>query len=429
MPDAPSPTLLLERHLRYYDDRARGLLEVLPDGAPATLAQVRAWHPGLAGASDRELRASPGEGRFTLADARLVYAREHGFGSWEALAAHVERLATGELTEPFVEMLEAGRAGNWHGVTAILDARPELIRARATNGNSLLSLACGMVPCKDDVVSGPMAELLGQDRLAPVRYLLAAGADPNQPNDRGWTPLHDAGYRGDEELVSLLLGAGARPDAEAHGAGGTPLAVALFWGNHPAADRLAQAGVLPRNLRVAAGLGRLDLIDECFDGRGRPTPAAFAGRGFYRPHSGFPGWRSSDDTQEALDEALVWAAKSDRTAAMAALLERGARVDADPYRGTPLLWAAFRGRVNAVGWLLDHGADVNQRATFGGPDHGDGVTALHLAAQNGERSVIDLLLARGADRTVRDRLYDGTPFDWARHGGRDIPTLDPQQSA
>jgi ankyrin repeat protein len=273
-----------------------------------------------------------------------------------------------------------------------------------------------------------MAEQLGQDRLAPVRYLLAAGADPNQPNDRGWTPLHDAGYRGDEELVSLLLEAGARPETEAHGAGGTPLAVALFWGNHSAADRLAPAGVVPRNLRVAAGLGRLDLIDECFDAGGLLTPAALAGRGFYRPHSGFPAWRPSDHPQEMLDEALVWAAKSDRTAAMAALLKRGARVDADPYRGTPLLWAASRGRVDAVGWLLDHGADVNQRATFGGPSHGDGVTALHLAAQNGDLSVIDLLLARGADRTIRDRLYDGTPWSWGRHSGLDIPALDPQSA-
>jgi hypothetical protein len=40
--------------------------------------------------------------------------------------------------------------------------------------------------------------------------------------------------------------------------------------------------------------------------------------------------------------------------------------------------------------------------------------------------VIDLLLARGADRTIRDRLYDGNPFGWAQHAGLNILALDPQ---
>ena len=41
----PTRTLLLERKLDYYEDRANGLLAVLGDGAPSTLAQVRTWHP------------------------------------------------------------------------------------------------------------------------------------------------------------------------------------------------------------------------------------------------------------------------------------------------------------------------------------------------------------------------------------------------
>ena len=64
------------------------------------------------------------------------------------------------------------------------------------------------------------------------------------------------------------------------------------------------------------------------------------------------------------------------------------------------------------------GADPNQRATFGGPQHGDGITALHLAAQNGRLGAIRALLDLGADPTVRDRLHDGTPASWAEHGGQ-----------
>jgi ankyrin repeat protein len=171
-------------------------------------------------------------------------------------------------------------------------------------------------------------------------------------------------------------------------------------------------------LRIAAGLGRTDLIRECFAPDGQLTPGARAGRGFYRPHSGFPAWRPSDDSQQVLDEALVWAAKANRTEAMARLVEKGARVDADPYRGTPLLWAAACDRIDAVRWLLDHGADVNHRATFGGPTHGQGVTALHLAAQNGNRTVAELLVAHGADPTLEDDLYHSTPIGWADHFGK-----------
>ena len=56
----------------------------------------------------------------------------------------------------------------------------------------------------------------------------------------------------------------------------------------------------------------MDLVRGCFTVDGGLTPEAQAARGFYRPHSGFPRWRPSDDPQEVLDEALVWAAKTAR---------------------------------------------------------------------------------------------------------------------
>lgn len=91
------------------------------------------------------------------------------------------------------------------------------------------------------------------------------------------------------------------------------------------------------------------------------------------------------------------------------LLRAGAHIDADPYRGTPLIWAAACDRTEAAAWLLDHGADVNQKATFGGLTHGQGITALHLAAQSGHLAMVKLLLERGADRFVKDDLYGATP--------------------
>ena len=89
-----------------------------------------------------------------------------------------------------------------------------------------------------------------------------------------------------------------------------------------------------------------------------------------------------------LDEALVWACKSNRVKILERLGRAGAQVHADPYRGTPLIWAAARTRSEVATWPLDHGADVNQKGTFGGSTHGQGITALHIAAQNGHMPMV-----------------------------------------
>ena len=403
-------TRLFVRDIDYYEDRANGLIAVLRDGIPGVMEQVRNWHPSYVAASNEDIRSAP----LTVDDARLIYARQHGFESWTELAAHLERLADEPDDEPFLSVFEAGRSNNWARATSLLREHPDLVRARGTNGNTLLNLAVSLTACAD-----PHQPDLphGEHRLAAVKLLLAAGADPNQANDRGWTPLHQAAYRNDAEMATLLIDSGANVSMEAHGDGGTPLAVALFWGNREAADVIAREGVVPNNLRMAAGLGREDLVRQCFTTDSAMTGEARSGRSFYRPHSGFPAWRPSDDPQEILDEALVWAAKSDRTSVMPLLVERGARVNADPYRGTPLIWAAATGRLNAARWLLDNGADINLRATFGGPSHGSDVTALHLAAQANRVAMVELLLARGADPATEDALYHSTALGWARHGG------------
>jgi ankyrin repeat protein len=301
----------------------------------------------------------------------------------------VQSLASGdEPPTPFMLAYRAVEDRDLPRLRALLDEHPELVRLRGTNGNDLFGMASGL-----DV----------------VRLLLERGADVNRGNDYGWTKLHQAGYGDDSELAQLLLDAGARTDLSARGDGGTPLIVALFWGHRDVVDLL---GLAPRNLRVAAGLGLVDLIDELAG-----TPEAGAHRGFYRPHGGFPAWRPSDDPQEILDEALVWAAKSDRAEAIARLVELGGDPNADPYRGTPLTWAAANGRVAAIRLLVQLGADVDGRGTFGGPDHGEGVTALHLAAQSGRVDAVETLLELGADPTLRDALHGGTPAGWAQHGG------------
>jgi ankyrin repeat protein len=111
------------------------------------------------------------------------------------------------------------------------------------------------------------------------------------------------------------------------------------------------------------------------------------------------------------------AAKSDRVEVLELLVSLGARVDADPYRGTALIWAAANGREATIRELVRLGADPNQRATFGGPTHGEGVAAIHLAAQAGRRAAVETLLELGADPAIRDALHGGPASGWAEFGG------------
>ena len=186
-----------------------------------------------------------------------------------------------------------------------------------------------------------------------------------------------------------------------------------FFGQIQVAEILADPPV-PDNLRAAAALGRS--IDRFVDGENL-TPQASDGTDFYRPYAPFPVWQRTNDRQELLDEALSWAARSDRCQAMAALVSLGANVNSNPYRGTPLLWAIYADRVAAAEWLLDHGADPDLRHDFGGAGHGVSAVAMHLASQYGSLKCLRLLLERGADRTIKDAAYGGTPLDWAEHHG------------
>ena len=440
--------------------RAKELLRDVRAGDPAATQRLQERHP--------HPRDVP-----VLADAQLVIAREHGFAGWAQLRAYVERVAAHgpDLQHAYRDDLDyhrragvrparlrhrrqpgrrggvrplgraahRGRRPGGRGARArlrdlggvrpprrgrcarrasrspqafdaveardlrqlaeLLDRSPELVGLRGTNGNDLLG----------------MAGATGDARA--VQLLLERGADPARGNAHGWTPLHQAAYSGRVDLAELLLAAGAPTDTYARGDGGTPLVIALFWG-HPVPPALVdRIGLAPGNLRVAAGLGLTGMIADLVAPDGTLAPAAGAHRGFYRPHGGFPFWKPADDPQEVLDEALSWAARANRAEAVALLVERGANVEADVYRGTPLMWAAAFGRTDAVRALLAAGAEPSRISTFGGPTHGEGVTPLHLAAQGGHVDAIELLLEAGADPTLRDALYGGTPENWAEHGG------------
>lgn len=72
-----------------------------------------------------------------------------------------------------------------------------------------------------------------------------------------------------------------------------------------------------------------------------------------------------------------------------------------------LMEAAERGDVAEVKATLDrHTGLVNERDQ-------SGATALHYAAFNGHRAVVQELVGRGADINAKDSRFDATPAGWA----------------
>jgi len=271
----------------------------------------------------------------------------------------------------FHPAVQAIKSGDLEGLRALLDQDPSLATAHSSKSHPTL-LQCLAL----EALNVP-------NKVEMAKLLIDGGADINGA-------LGAAACIDNAEITALLLGSGA----EINGLGSwSPLEEALYWNNRRVINLLLDRGASVHNLRLASALGRLDLMKSFFDSDGNLKPEAgkidwpFGGlensdmNPAIKSELQAKSARWSNDPQEIINNAFVYACMHNQIDAAAFLLEKGAQIDAIP-----------------------PGFDYS----------GNG---LHYAALNGHRTMVDFLLQHGANANVRDTKVNSTPAGWANHGG------------
>jgi ankyrin repeat protein len=264
---------------------ARPSLEYLRKLAKERLIELRRTQPGA-----------------QLAAALLGVAQEHGFSSWRALKAEIDRRSATDVDRFF----RACKQGDTASVRALLREDSGLVRAREKHNASGLHFAAAAghrdtvlalleagadVQGDDDIhelgVIGWVTHFRERDRIPGdvLSLLLERGArhhifsaialgDPNlvrtvveeNPSaldrrmsrlDHRQTPLHFAITRGRDDILALLIELGADIDAT-DGNGQTPLEYAMLRGDSTASARLLAAGATKPPGSSARDTRRLD---------------------------------------------------------------------------------------------------------------------------------------------------------------------------
>ncbi|MGA2847959.1 MAG: ankyrin repeat domain-containing protein [Terracidiphilus sp.] len=346
-PLPPNPSL---DHLKY---QAKDLRKAHSAHHPEAAQRIREFHPRFQAAADAEILSAP----FSLADAQLTIAREHGFPTWPRLKVRTEKPAPAtqqnaphheRIEDPLfrraVDLLDAGDIA---GLKAHLNQHPHLVRQRVVfegvnyfRNPTLLEF----------VAENPIRHgTLPPNIVAVARTILDAGADRSALNETlglvcsGRVPRE---CRVQLPLIDFLCDQGANPESA--------MRSALGHGEFQAADALLLHGA-NLDLPAAAALGRTEDFRQLL-------PLA-----------------TSDDRHRALALASQF------------------------------------GRIEIVRMLLDSREDPNRYNPVGTHSHS---TPLHQAALAGHDALVRLLVERGARLDLKDILWHGTPADWAAHEGR-----------
>src|SRR6266850_2309791 len=220
----------------------------------------------------------------------------------------------------FHPAIAAIKSGDVNRLKELITNDPSLATARSSKSHPTL-LQCLAL----DAIDVP-------NKVEMAKALIDAGAEINGP-------LVAAASIGNVEVAALLLDRGAAINGRGKW---SPLEEALYWNNQGVIDLLLRRGATIHNLRLASGLGRTDLIESFFseDGSLKPEAGQIAWPFSQPAESNLPCKikeelqskiaRWSDDRQDIINNAFIYACMHNHVDAAQLLLRKGAQVDAIP---------------------------------------------------------------------------------------------------
>lgn len=275
------------------------------------------------------------------------------------------------MDRKFHPAIAAIKSGDVEGLKYLVTQDPSLATSRSSRSHPTL-LQCVVL----DAVDLP-------NKVELAKVLIDAGAEINGP-------LCAAGSIGDVEVAAALLDAGAL----INGAGSwSPLEEALYWGNDGVIKLLLERGASRHNLRIASGLGRVDLLEGFFNSDGS-----------LKPEAGEIDWPFGDPLTSNLAKPI----KEELQAKI-----DGWSNDSRDIINNAFVYACMHNRLEAAKLLLQKGADID--AIPPGFDYSG--TGLHYAALRGHRTMVEFLLENGANPKVKDTKVSNTPAGWAAYSG------------
>jgi ankyrin repeat protein len=246
-----------------------------------------------------------------------------------------------------------------------------------------------------------LAASIQAGNLAAATELLRAEADTNRRNPEGLTPLMIASGLGQQQMVELLLTAGAEVLTIEPRMGASALHKGAQSGNVDVIRLLLDGGAFID--QQSPVLGNTPLMDAVLH-KQEEAVRLLLGRGartVIRNH-----WQ-----QTALELA-----RHDGLDTIASMIEAREAADADQIRALALIAAVKAEDIAEAQRLIVDGATVEERVPIvGGLD--DDYTPLGLAARAGRADIVRMLLEAGADPRPTIGLMRGTPVHEAAYFG------------